>query len=304
MEDKKWYCEKCQRLYASKNSLNNHNRNFHKNVQDVFLRESFHESVYICKFCNKTYKFKQSKYNHQKTCKEKIKYETEEQINLEIKKYELEKLKLELEIQNQKLKNNYKININNIENAISNNGSINIINTNTIHNTNNIINNNIIINFNSYDDKTSALNILSKEQQIKIMKEPFYDMIPRLVETLYNGSYEEKKNIKIKNLKDKFALVFLDGFFKCVSKEYAITNIFMNSYWNISDIFSNIQEQLTEKMKREFKKLEDKIENDNDEEEIKVDFYQTYKSLKEYNKEKILLHIYNQTENEEINNIL
>ena len=89
MEEKKSVisCNICNKIYKSKNSLGNHNRKFHKNIQNV---KSQHSSQYLsqqksiigqhlvnnlnnkkqCNLCNKFFSHKQSLWIHQKnSCK-------------------------------------------------------------------------------------------------------------------------------------------------------------------------------------------------------------------------------------------
>jgi len=73
-------CVICNKLYASKRSLWNHNKKYHSTLVSNDSPKSKHKvsigkpnvsSIYLCKFCNKEYLHKQSKYRHEKSCKQK-----------------------------------------------------------------------------------------------------------------------------------------------------------------------------------------------------------------------------------------
>jgi hypothetical protein len=79
MEKCRLICKECNKEYASKQSLCNHMTNIHKNKKQKVsnqLDELINNNnnidktkVYKCKFCDKTYKHKQSRTKHHKSCK-------------------------------------------------------------------------------------------------------------------------------------------------------------------------------------------------------------------------------------------
>jgi transcription elongation factor Elf1 len=78
MNDKKFNCLICNKLYSSSSSLSNHTRITHG------VRKHNVEKKYQCRYCDKEYIFSQSRWKHEKTCKrkeiiemEKIKEENE-----------------------------------------------------------------------------------------------------------------------------------------------------------------------------------------------------------------------------------
>ena len=133
-------CQECNKFYASKNSLSNHNKRFHNNCLSINEKLTINDDQnkknitnYMCNYCDNIYKHYQSRWKHEKIC------ENKQKIN-EIK---LNKLQIE----NEKLKNqiisincNHIIPLNNTYNNINNiNNNYGIIN-------NNQNNNNLFIN--------------------------------------------------------------------------------------------------------------------------------------------------------------
>jgi hypothetical protein len=242
----KHICVICNKKYASLNSLNNHKRNYHKEEKE--------DEKYKCNYCDKEYVFRQSKYKHQKKCKN----------NPII------------------IKNNGNNNINNSFNTTNN----------TINNTtnNNITNNyKVIINFNSKEDREAPNKLFSKEDKIKISRMPYYDIIPKMLETKLK--YKELNNVIINNLKDKFAFVYKNGKMECVSKDYAIQNLYHNCYWGYADIYYEL-DPISEKVKKQFDRLTERFEDEDDKNTVEVDNV-VYKNMKNYDENKTLLLLYN-----------
>lgn len=85
MEKSVYLCKICNKIYANQNSLCNHNRKFHKKSCDHdnnnckqdckqdCKQECKHNGniKFNCKFCEKQYNHRQSKYRHEITCKSK-----------------------------------------------------------------------------------------------------------------------------------------------------------------------------------------------------------------------------------------
>ena len=66
IENKK-YCDICDKYYTSSSSFSNHKKLYHKECNDSnILSKKITEYKYKCRYCNNTYKHKQSKYNHKK----------------------------------------------------------------------------------------------------------------------------------------------------------------------------------------------------------------------------------------------
>ena len=76
--DNKYFCEICNKKYASNNSLWNHNKKFH--TENLIKKE------YECEHCAKGFNNISNKYRHLKSCKIKKK----EDLELKLKQKELE----------------------------------------------------------------------------------------------------------------------------------------------------------------------------------------------------------------------
>ena len=98
-------CEICIKLYKSYKSLWNHNRKYH-NVQNNHLNnhdnhldnpndylKSGSKQIYTCKKCNKTFKYSQNKWRHEKSCIGKPENQTNINNIIEKMQKEIDQLK-------------------------------------------------------------------------------------------------------------------------------------------------------------------------------------------------------------------
>ena len=101
----KFACNICNKYYASKSSLCNHNKKFHNNRnnyntpliqpfnnQKPIIKQSLNNLNNQCKFCNKIFSHYNNKWRHEKICKQK-------NINNEIDKLNESNKQKELELQ-------------------------------------------------------------------------------------------------------------------------------------------------------------------------------------------------------------
>ena len=73
-------CNICNKTYSSYKSLWNHNKKYHSSESNPIIlennpkviQETSSENNFKCKYCVKTYKYKQGKYKHEQLCKNKI----------------------------------------------------------------------------------------------------------------------------------------------------------------------------------------------------------------------------------------
>ena len=154
MSSKSFKCEKCIKCYSSYKSLWNHNNRYHKNEVSYDVKESkadgkekvrkskdkinnddnteliLTDKNYKCKYCNKIYKHKQTRWSHQKICNNNNNNEFIEMKN------EINELK-QFIVQNCKIhpKKLQKINKQLINNNIINNNTNITLNNTTINNT-------------------------------------------------------------------------------------------------------------------------------------------------------------------------
>uniref|UniRef100_A0A6C0EFD5 C2H2-type domain-containing protein n=1 Tax=viral metagenome TaxID=1070528 RepID=A0A6C0EFD5_9ZZZZ len=185
-------CSICNINYASRQSLCNHSRKFHRNnipnnieiAQNCSLNAQNIQSKFNCKYCNKIFTKKYNLFRHYITCKNKINYDKKiEEENIQLKK------------ENQKLQ---KITNNNItNNNINNNDNRKIIN-----------NNNININFLIKKIGTENLEDLT-EEEIKQILLKNGEGITKFIELLnFNKELPQNHTFCTTNLKSKYLDVY------------------------------------------------------------------------------------------------
>ena len=285
MSSQKFICNFCQRPYLSKQSLSNHTSIKHRaekltksshltiNSQPPLTSENTPENttnkIYTCNFCPKTYKQKQGKSRHMKTCDKKNLIN-----NMQNKINELE-TKL--------------ANINNIPHSIHNEHN----NNGTIVNgqlNNGPVNNNYIIKFGAED--LSA--ILSKEDMIKICNKKFTAIEESIKMTHFNKNKPELNNVIIKNLRDEYAYIHDGESYIVQEKNDIIADLIELHLDNIEMIINeenenNIRNKLDKKVIDKLEKIRDRLD---DETEIKIN-EKRYENYKSYKINQIKLLIYN-----------
>uniref|UniRef100_A0A6C0HW89 C2H2-type domain-containing protein n=1 Tax=viral metagenome TaxID=1070528 RepID=A0A6C0HW89_9ZZZZ len=233
VKSERYTCNICNKLYSSASSIWNHRTKYHSspnidqgkhivNINDVLgkqlvnidndfsLSQIEKDEQYKCRKCNKIYKYKQSRWFHEKKCNE-----------IEIKNINHEIIKNN--------NNNSQI----IENQ--NNGIVNnTINNGTI--------NNITINNYGHEDLSYI-----KDDIIKIVLErlthhddaSMKNAIPRLARMIhFNPKHKENNNVEINSVRSKTAKQMVDGKMRHVIKEQLITDIhskiidFLQNYIN------------------------------------------------------------------------
>lgn len=275
-----YYCNICEKKYASYKSLWKHNNTFHKidvvenviNVTKTLLPKCVPKSTQEkCKFCEKTLANRHSRWRHEKICKDK------NEDKLIVKENEMKELKNKV-IQLEKLiktsnKSSNSKNINNTNNGNINNGSGNIIN-NHIH-----IN---ALGCESINDK------LTEKEKIDLLTSPLFKEIPHieLIRKIYNNEkFLEDRNTMITNLQNKSCLVYNGETkkFEAKNKSDHIDSLIDYRQKDIKDLFEGMQDN--NKIKNNAKKLiEDYIDQ--------FDNLKNTESYKKY-KEEIIYIIYN-----------
>jgi hypothetical protein len=190
-QSERYTCNYCNKFYSSKSSLCNHNKKFHKCINNTHntLHNTLHnthntlhntlDNIYSCRFCNnKEFKNYQNRWKHEKICKINInKKEDEKTIN---------ELKKEIEF----LKNSKKITKSNINNI--NNGIIN--------------NNNNNININQFGSE--SLSLLTSED-IKNIADSNYNSVIEIVKLLnFNKNFPENHNFCTTSLEGSYVNVY------------------------------------------------------------------------------------------------
>jgi hypothetical protein len=208
-------CNICNKVYSSKSSLCNHNKKFHNeniNKTDNSMKKTDNsmkktdENIknYNCRYCNKEYNNKNSRWSHEKICKIKLNKSTEDKkLELLIKKEEAKILKLKIKLQNSDKVDNItlkKLNKKLMErNKLIKNSTINSHNNNNIQNNTQVINNYNLIGFGK-ENINETLTLKDKKQIINAK----YQCLEKLIEIVHCGNYDQFKNIIITNMKDNY----------------------------------------------------------------------------------------------------
>ena len=305
-------CNICNKIYASYKSLWNHNNKFHINdVKNKFKlsqesaeskhkvsqesaeskhkvsQESYDNNlcknidmseqyIFNCKLCNKIYKHKQSKYRHERLCKN-IELKDDNKIIAELKKENLEikntlnELLKQCKIHPKTLQKINKQLINgNVNNGTINNKTVNIVKFGT-----------------------EDLNkILSQSEILKILNRKMCSLEESIKIIHFNNDRPEFKNIYITNLKDQYAYTYDGSKFIAVLKSDILEELIDNHIENIEYSAEEYKEKLNQKTIEVLDKFIDKINN---EEDIFIDkqHEKSYPNFKSYNINKIKLMIYN-----------
>ena len=180
-------CKTCKNLYKSYGGLWKHNKNYNGTcgmpkgsvgITKVSIPEI---KKYICKFCNKEYNNKTSKYKHQLKCSKSSNNEIKQ---IEIKfNSEIEKLKDEIKKCNKKK----------------------ITNSNN-NNNHGIINNNITIN----KIGTENLSLLNNDEIIKIFNKELESILTFIEMINFNERLKENHSFCTTNLESKFLSTYND----------------------------------------------------------------------------------------------
>jgi len=228
-------CSICNKNYASRNSLSNHNRKKHNSniVNNIIIK------TFSCKYCSKIYNNKYSKYKHQKPCKEKYELiqDTQEKNNLIITKLD----NIENKLHNKNIKNNNLTNSNNLNNI--NYGTINHININKIG--------------------SADMTCLTDENINDIFSKEI-DCIFTFVELLhFNKNIPENHNHCTTNLSSKYLSVYNSDTKKIEKdrKKYIFDTILSKSIDLMDLLFSKNKSKFNSKRKNEITQTIETLKN-------------------------------------------
>jgi len=259
-EKKKNLCSICGKKYSSRQSLHNHKKRMHPEKDTTFptfskskvslnipQSKSIVSQIYQCKYCDKVYKHKQSKYKHEKNCKHNtnVNYISKEE-HLE----ELEKLKEELTAQFTKM-----LNEKNVGNT--NNNTMKIGDHNTDITTQN---NFTIIQL----GKEDVLGTITQKEKLKILNER-YKSVLELVKLMYcSGKYPQFNNSIISNLKSEFALTYDDSEdkFLTTDKDELVSDIVSYRTTNVEEILEENKDKVSIQTDKKVKELIEILEKD------------------------------------------
>lgn len=222
---KEYNCELCNKNYSSYQSLWIHNKKFHnltsqhksqhlEHFEGKHGKHSKHSvdsnenKEYKCNKCNNSYKHKQSKSRHEKTCKKEI------VIIDENKELQLIQKKLDLiltnkqETKQENKKTNQEIN-----------GDHNIINS--VNVINNFNNDNL-----SYITPDFFKNLLKET----LFEEDHYKVLPKVIEEVkFNKEHTENNNVKLKD-KSKYGEVYTEEGWKKIDDKKLIEHLVQKGY--------------------------------------------------------------------------
>ena len=300
MNTKIYNCNDCNKTYSSYRSLWGHNKNFHngiktektifekeiENIEEKNTIEETNTTGYLCRVCNKTYKHKQTRFRHEKTC---IGIKSDREIELEkMKQDTLDKeekiLKLQIKLQGMKRMNTKTFK--SMNKFLMDRSPVN----NTTNNTQNIIN----INFPNILSigKENLVNTLSQNEKRMIL-DSRHTSIDKMIEIVHCGTHNMFKNIIITNLKDKFAYRYDEtkGYFITENKSDLLDNLIMYRMMDLEEIYDELSSanKIDSKTKKLIQEFLDKMEN----EDIFVYDTVEYPNYKSYKMNNIKILLYN-----------
>jgi hypothetical protein len=265
--------------YASKQSLSNHTKRFHKNTDIVSgINQPIKPNKYNCRYCKSVYKHIQSRWKHEKNCK--IIFEENERI-----KKELIKQKEQIKDLKQKLLNTKRIDNKTFKelNKLLMERSINVTN-----NSISITNNYQIVSFGE-EDMVKSLTTDQKKQILDCR----FNSLEKLVEITHCGDFNQFKNIIITNLKDNYAYKYdaEKGYFVTVQKNTLLDTLVTFRLGDIEAIYNELNEAdlIDSKTKKVIQRFLDKMEDNSP----IVEGDTKYENYKSYKIENIKILIYN-----------
>jgi hypothetical protein len=265
-----YFCNHCNKFYASQHSLCNHNKKFHKikvqektdnilnnsdnilkisdnilNNSDNILKISNNSLIlsepiikqYNCRKCNKLFHNIKTRWSHEKICKHENKNENEN----ELLKQEINELKDKINI----LLQSNKISPKTIKKINTQN---NINNINNINNNINNTQNNINLTYVKFGNENLS-ELLSKKEMDKILSQVRLSIEESIKLVHFNDKRPQYKNVFITNMKDNLAYIFNGNKFQVESKDYVLYDLLNNHLGNIESYINdnNIEKTLKNK---------------------------------------------------------
>jgi hypothetical protein len=255
------FCKLCLKNYASKSSLCNHNKKFHS------MKNNNIPNNQICNYCKKGFSHPNSRWRHEKTCKEKARIEKEKDRNEKMEEFKLKNMELRLKEREKRLnsstenmtvsKLNKMLQLHNqtIENSTVNsnvNSTVGSYNT-----TNNIVNN---IHFQMVGfGKEDGISMLLTEEEKNMILNSRRDSLQKLVNIIHCGKYNQFKNILITNMKNDFAHLYdeKEGKYVLGTKD-EIIQILLNN--RLSELENMTEELKNDEKMNKMKKVQRTIE--------------------------------------------
>lgn len=225
----------------------------------------------ICKFCNKEFSYRQTRWRHEKSCNG-----NDNDYLLTLQK-ENEILKKELSNYKTKLEEDYKIKIENLNKKYEeikelinkkprgrpkkdSNNVINSNNTNSNNTTNNIQNNYNIVHLGN----ENLTEVFTKDEKLSILNGRYMALNDLIEYTHFNDKYPQYKNFYISNHKSDTAHKYDRRLkkFILVNKDELIKELINNRACDINDFFDELGNELTEKTREKTADLINKLDKD------------------------------------------
>ena len=321
-------CNSCSKFYSSYKSLWNHNKKFHNNNNLNDNKIQINDNIYDnkmttllnkiddnnlkCKYCNKLFSHRNSRWFHEKTCKQKEEIITINKTEFNNIKKQLEdnnKLKLEIQEIKNKLKNR----------NITNNTTNNINNGTIINNTfvkfpqvlyRKLLNNKQIMYIlnqqcGSLEASVKMIN-LNDEALIDLQSKSIMRPQSHIIEfenqiLLGADKHPENQNIYITNLRDNNAHIFNGKEFVTVNRKEAISRLIDSHIYEITEAFEEYGCKLSEYAQKSLKSFLNDIV---DETTKYTDCNNIqYKNYKAYKIETLTKEIYNKSDKNKLSQL-
>jgi len=266
--------EKCifsEKSNHESNLESNHESSHHKNN----INEDDNENKFLCRKCNKDFKFKQNRWRHEKTCKKN------DELKDTNNNTEMKELKEQLKELTNILLNTIKIHPSKLKKLnnqlINNSNNINNNSNNNIGTINNINNNNIIIPL----SQQNLVEVLKKSEKLNIISSGNLAHL-KLTDLLYtNPAYEKYRTIYITNLSNDIGYIYdsKENRFIVKSKKDILDDFGTERFSDIELFYNELKDKISEEKLIKMKKM--------------VKSYFDNKDFKEVKNKELLISLYN-----------
>lgn len=293
-------CKICNKKYASRQSLWNHNNKYHTKISirkslesnsDGSLKSNSKSTIksvqndtleFHCRNCEKVFKYKQGRWNHEQKCKNKL----SSQEIIELKKELTEGIKEIEKIKKQLVSKKNKLQLANIDSSVNNSN-----NTSNTSNINNGTINNYIVAF----GKENISNILTEQEKCKILNARFKSVEESIKTIHFNEDRPECQNVAITNMRDNLAHIYDGKKFISKSKQEIINQLIDNHMESIEESLIDYREKLNQKTIEIIETLIDKM-NDKTTELYDEENEKKYINYKNYKNDLVKLFVYNESD--------